>query len=251
MRNRIYIIRKWSKVGVIGSVFLFATTTLVFAQTPEDLPTQVQNTPFSIGKIFTFVFMTLGPLKIIGPFVEMTRGQDKVFKRKLALRSSIIAAIAMIVAATAGSKTLIAWGISIGSLSLAAGIILFLVALTPVLAQYKPKEAGSLTPEPDNTTRSVSSLAFSPLAFPTIVTPYGIALLILLVTLRSDHLPEIIGIMAVILVLNLLAMLFGEYMLKSSLVAALLGIIGTVIGVLQVALGVQVVLDALRQLGVL
>jgi small neutral amino acid transporter SnatA (MarC family) len=57
--------------------------------------------------------------------------------------------------------------------------------LLPVLAGYKPCEsrlealAAAAAPAP-----SASELAFSPLALPTIVTPYGVALLILLVTLH-------------------------------------------------------------------
>jgi multiple antibiotic resistance protein len=242
---------KWGKLRPVGAALFFVLiATAVFSQTMLNSASEIQTPPVSIGKIFTFVFLTLGPLKIIGPFVEMTRGQDKYFKRKLAFRGILIAAIAMLVAATSGAKTLIAWGVSVGSLKLAAGIILFLVALTPVLEQFKPKKTESLTPQPGKASNSLSSLAFSPLAFPTIVTPYGIAVLILLATLRSDHLPEIAGVLIVILVLNFLAMLFADFILKSAWIAALLGIMGTVMGVLQVALGVQVIVDSLHSLNV-
>lgn len=91
----------------------------------------------------------------------------------------------MLAAATIGANILHKWGISVGALQLAAGIVLFLIALRPVLEQYEPKkpeteaQGSSASPAP-----SSSDLAFSPLAFPTIVTPYGVAVLILVVTLR-------------------------------------------------------------------
>jgi multiple antibiotic resistance protein len=195
--------------------------------------------------------MTVGPLKIIGPFVKMTKGHDKAFKRQLAFRGIVIAAIAMAAAVTTGVKTLVGWGVSVGALLLAAAIVLFLVALQPVLEQYKPKEPEAELPVPDTPkAHSVASLALSPLAFPTILPPYGIAVLVLVVILRPGHLLEIIGVMAFILVLNLLAMLFADFILKSTLVATVLRILGAVTGVLQIALALQAAVDGLRLMGV-
>jgi small neutral amino acid transporter SnatA (MarC family) len=96
------------------------------------------------------LFVTLGPLNIIVPFAAMTKGRTSASKRRLAFKAILLATI-----------------VSGGALLLAAGAILFLVALA----------AADRTP-------SESELAFSPLAFPTIVTPYGLALLILLFTLH-------------------------------------------------------------------
>jgi multiple antibiotic resistance protein len=131
---------------------------------------------------------------------------------------------------------------------LGASIVLFLIALRQVLEQYEPKK-----PEPaasDVSAASSSKLAFSPLAFPTIVTPYGVAVLILIVTLRSDHLLEILGVTIFVLVLDFLAMVVADLILKTPLVAAALGILGSVMGVLQIALAVQASVDALRMMGI-
>ena len=248
-----YMHLKMGKIIAICGIMIFVGIVMVSAQ---DGNVQVQSEPatppFSIGKVFTFLFMTLGPLKIIAPFAKMTRGRDRAFKRKLAALGTLLAAIAIVVAATTGAKTLIGWGVSVDALLLAAGIILFLIALQPVLEQYKPKKSEVDDSKSSNSNAaSISALALSPLTFPTIITPYGVAVLILLATLRSNHLPEIAGVMAVILVLNFLAMLFADFILKSAVVSTVLGVIGTVMGVLQVALGVQVVVDALRMLGAL
>lgn len=99
---------------------------------------------------------------------------------------------------------------------------------------------------------SVSALAFSPLAFPTIVTPHGIAVLILLLTLHPGMAGalQILGVAAIVLLLDLLAMLGAERLLKVPFVMPALGIIGAVMGVLQVALGVQAMVTGLRLLGI-
>src|ERR1700751_5837553 len=94
---------------------------------------------WSLGEAFTFLFVALGPLNVIGPFVTLTHGRGIAFKRRLAFRAFLVATIALLFAATLGAKTLRAWGISVGALLLAAGVILFLVALQPVLAGYSPR----------------------------------------------------------------------------------------------------------------
>lgn len=243
---------KWIKAAAANAVILLSVSaTMALAQQgATDGAAQPQATPLSIGKLFTFLFLTLGPFKLIVPFAEMTRGRDRAFKRRLALQGTLIAAIGLLAAATTGANTLREWGISVGALQLAAGIVLFLIALKPVLQQYEPIKPEE-TPEPAaSPALSSSKLAFAPLAFPTIVTPYGVAALILAVTLRPGYLPEIFGVTVLVLVLDLLAMLFADIILKAPLVASLLGIVGAVMGLLLVALGVQVSIDALRMLGI-
>src|SRR5246127_2523597 len=138
---------------------------------------------WSLGEAFTFLFVALGPLNVIGPFATLTHGRGAASKRRLAFRAFLVATIALLFAATLGAKALQAWGISVGALLLAAGAILFLVALQPVLAGYslgggRVQASAAAVQAP-----SERELALSPLAFPTIITPYGLGLLILLFTL--------------------------------------------------------------------
>src|ERR1700757_1921641 len=204
----------------------------------------------SLGEAFTFLFVALGSLNVIGPFATFTRGRDAAFKRGLAFRAFLVAAIALLFAATLGAKALEAWGISVGALLLAAGAILFLVALQPVLAGYSPR-GGQVQAIPAVPAPSEPELAFSPLAFPTIITPYGLALLILLFTLYpfgSGGL-GILAIASFVLALDLLAMLCTDLLWKLPFIKPGLAILGCVMGVLLIALGVQAVADGLRLLG--
>jgi multiple antibiotic resistance protein len=206
-----------------------------------------QSIDFSFSKIFTFLFLTLGPLKLLKPFHSMTRGCSAELRKSLALKSSLIALIAVILASIGGSAILHKWGIAIGSLLLTVGLVLFLVALKPIMEQFAPDKPQAV-PEP---TADASPPSPMQLAFPTIVTPYGIAILIVLVSLHSDEITfiQILGVTVFILLLDLIAMLFAERILKTPLVAIALGIIGVVMGVLQVALGVSACVLALRLLG--
>jgi len=77
--------------------------------------------PFSPGKVFTFLLVTIGPLKVIGPFAKMTAGWDRGLKRRLAFQAITIAAIGAFAAATVGSQLLKNWGISLGALGSVMG----------------------------------------------------------------------------------------------------------------------------------
>jgi multiple antibiotic resistance protein len=202
-------------------------------------------TTFSLAKVFTFLFLTLGPLKVLGPFWRMTRGRDRAFKRRLALRGTGYATGAVIVAALVGVTVLQSWGISAGALQLAAGLLLFLVALQEVMRQYAPRPGLVALEGAGATPPSVSDLAFS-LAFPMIVTPYGVALVITLLAIRPDKLPHIVGSTALVVGLNLLAMLTPDRALKTSFVSTGLAMLGVVMSVLMMALGIQVGIEALR-----
>ncbi len=213
-----------------------------------------QALALSPGKIFTFLFVMLGPLKVIGPFGAMTAGHDRRFKRRLALDAIVIASVGALAAVTLGVRILQKWGVSVGALLLTAGIILFLVALKVVLHQYDPHDqAATDTPPPATAAAPPPGLAFSPLAFPTIITPYGVALLIVLVVLRAGQpalVAQVVGIAAIVLGLDYLAMLSADRILSTPKVRPVLVIVGTVLSVLQVALGVQAMIDALHLLGV-
>lgn len=215
------------------------------------------SSPLSPSKVFTFLFVMIGPLKVIGPFAKMTAGWDPGRKRRLAFQAILIAALGALAAATLGARLLQKWEVSLGALLLTAGIVLFLVALDVVMRQYSasPENAEEHAATPANSSSappSVRGLAFSPLAFPTIITPYGAAVLILLVSLRAGQLAaiaQIIGLVALVLVLDLVAMLTANRIMTTPAVRPALGILAIVLSILQVALGVQAMIDALYLLG--
>jgi multiple antibiotic resistance protein len=241
---------KWRLVALlvlVGLPMLGLATTVSAQEVTESATGQPQSVTFSLGEIFTFLFLTLGPLKLLGPFASMTRGHNAPFKRRLAVRGTMIAVLAILFASTSGVSTLRKWGVSVGSLLLTAGIVLFLVSLKPVLEQFANLELRSQAgPASD-----ASVLSPMMLAFPTIVTPYGIALLIVLAALRAEDTSviQIVGIVALVLLLDLIAMLYADRILSTPFVALALGITGAVMGVLQIALSISVMVLALRLLG--
>lgn len=208
-----------------------------------------QQTPYLLNSagIFTFFFLMLGPIKILVPFVKLTKDTDTRFQRKLALMATLISTIGCLVAAFMGQRVMKSYHISISALMLAGGIILFVVALRMVMQMHSSTQENETTPS-----APTLALAAYPLSFPTIVTPYGIAILIILMAAAQDATRQIgiISILFVIMALNLLTMLFAHTILKFIGVITLL-ILGSVLGVLQVALGIEIILQTFIKMGVL
>jgi multiple antibiotic resistance protein len=198
-------------------------------------------------QIFTLLFLMLGPFKIIGPFAQMTKGADDRLAHRIALLSTAFASAALLVAALLGRSILDSYRIPVPVMALAGGLILFLVALKNLLAQFEthPDDSPSAVAPP------AMKLALMPLAFPTIVTPYGIAAVVVLMAVAPDTQARWVvgGIVVAIMLANLVIMMLARKILP--VMGIVLPILGAVLGVVQVALGLQIINNALTTMGVL
>jgi small neutral amino acid transporter SnatA (MarC family) len=90
-----------------------------------------------------------------------------------------------------------------------------------------------------------------PLAFPTIVPPFGIAAVIFLLATsdNADYKRNVLLVAVAVMVMNFFAMLLAKPIIKYA--AFPLALFGAVLGVLQVALSISIVFFGLRLLGVL
>ena len=137
--------------------------------------------------------------------------------------------------------------ISLPVLALTGGVVLFLVALQTVLQQ----SAGVPTSTKLDVRPHDLKSAFAPLAFPTIVTPYGIAAVIVFATLAAEREGAeftVAAIVLLILAMDWVAMLFAEAILRG--IGPALQVFAVVLGVTQIALGLQVILHSLCLIGV-
>jgi multiple antibiotic resistance protein len=199
------------------------------------------------AEIFTIFLVTLGPLKMLGPFAQRTRELDNAMVRKIAVRAFVMATIAIVVGSFIGRALLARWRVSIAALAIAAGIIFFLVALRHLLEQYEPAGTAAVAPLPADPTAAAIRLLF-----PIVLTPYGIATVIVLLAAsrEAQRTATIIALLVAVMVLNLIAMLFARG-IRVGFVTVVLQVLGAVLGVLQVALSIQFILRGLQLLGVI
>jgi multiple antibiotic resistance protein len=95
----------------------------------------MREVEFGARKIFFMIFLMLGPIKILMPFVALTRNCDTRFRRRMTRRAILLSAAALAIAGLLGRTMLENFEISIPVLAMTGGIILFLVALRTVLQQ--------------------------------------------------------------------------------------------------------------------
>ena len=205
----------------------------------------------AIFDAFVFFFLTLGPLKAIGPFAKVTRGADPAMLRTLAWRATLIATIIVLAVALLGALILKNWRVSLPAIIIAGGFILFLQALQMIMA---PPPTPS-TPPPADDQQSPPSLdmAHFPLAIPALVTAPGITAIAAFMAIAGADWTQqgiVIALLLLIMALNLLALL-NVRLIFQYVSPTILQVVGWVMAVLQATLAAQYMINALIRLGAL
>ena len=201
-------------------------------------------------ELFTSAFITF--LVIIDPpgcapiFASLTRGTDAAHRRKMAVRSSVVAWCILIFFALLGEAMLDKLGIDLASFRLAGGIMLFIIALEMVFekrTERREERAKEIEGTPE-----AEDISVFPMAIPMIAGPGSIASIMLLIG-RADGPAEwgvVLGAMTAVIILTLLALLSAGPLMKL-IGARLEAMITRILGVILAALAAQFVIDGLRQ----
>ena len=245
--TRVDVVKRWVAGATIALAVIAAAAMTQAAMAAQDAVQAGMAQELSPAQIFTLLFLMLGPFKIIGPFAQLTKGADDRQAHRIAWLSIVFASGALLVAGLLGRSILDSYRIPVPVMALAGALILFLVALKNLLAQFETHADGDrpVAPAPD------LKVALMPLAFPTIVTPYGIAALVVLMAVSPDTQGRWVigGIVVAIMLANLVIMMLARKILP--VMGIVLPILGAVLGVVQVALGLQIINNALTTMGVL
>ena len=198
---------------------------------------------FGLFNIFIIFLVTLGPIKLIAPFVRLTKNADLTLRRQLALRSFSISTLIILGVALICKNTLNLWQIDISAMIITTGIILFIVAIKTVLGQYQ----SSPTTQTNTVDISMNSI-IHPLVFPHILTPYGISIVVtisaILGQMEISPIPLLL-LLLLVMSLNLIIML-AAYPILNFIKPITLKILGFVFGVMQVALGLDMILTGIK-----
>jgi multiple antibiotic resistance protein len=196
-----------------------------------------------LARLFGLLFMMMGPVAVMSAFVGITAGADPSTRRRIAVRAALYSTVALLLAVSAGYGVLNAWGASRASLVLAAGLLLLFASLGQVLGGWK----SALPAKPEPHRIPGLEVAISPLAFPTIVAPHAVGVLVIFASFFRAPAEQglIAGVALAIILLNLLAM-FVAHRFVPWIGDVPLRILGAVFGVLQVALGIEFMLSGIR-----
>jgi len=210
----------------------------------NDNRSEPANAMITPAQIFILFFVTLGPLKTLGPFAARTRGIPEDRMRTLTLWAFGISTLAVVIGGLLGQILVAKWGISLPAMELTAGIVFFLVALHQLMEQYSTECAQPPQPLPDSPLAAGANLVF-----PILLTPYGIAaaITLLVASQTTARTIAILVLLVFVMCLDLLAMWFVRRIL-AGITPIVLQVVGAVLAVLQVTLSIEIILAGLRSL---
>lgn len=197
--------------------------------------------------VFTILFMLLGPLKLIPTFAGLMQGADSRFKKAVAIQGTAIAVAICAFVVLAGGALVVKYRISVDAVRISGGLVLMLSALKAIFQN-------SHSPVPSSTTTTASQLAASPVAVPCMVPPAGIAAILIMMLLAPQYpgmLQSVIVCLGIMMVLDFLVMFFIDQVMKTPGLMVILFVLGSALVFVQVCLAVQILIIALKNLGVI
>lgn len=201
-------------------------------------------------ELFSSAFLTL--LVIIDPpgcapiFASLTGQASAAERRRMAIRSCVIAWFILIFFALFGEWLLGHMGISLSAFRLAGGIMLFIIALDMVFerrTERREERAEEIKGTPE-----AEDVSVFPMAIPMIAGPGSIASIMLL-NARADGLEEsliVMGAMTAVILLTMIALLAAGPIMRF-VGAKIEAMITRILGVILAALATQFVLDGLER----
>ena len=119
------------------------------------------------------LFSVIDPIGSVPVYLEATKEFDKVHKRKIAIRASVIAFLILLFFIVIGQLILEGMSVSLDAFQISGGVILFLFALTMIFGDGKPeREKNQIT--------DYKQVTIFPVAIPSIASPGAIMAVVLM-----------------------------------------------------------------------
>jgi len=197
-----------------------------------------------ISALVTF-FVVIDPPGCAPIFASLTAGTPAAHRRAMALRSTAVASVILLLFAAFGEQFLGAMGISLDAFRIAGGVMLFIIALEMVFE--KRTERRESRAEDVKANPAHEDISIFPMAIPMIAGPGSIASVMLL-NARSTGLQEslvVLAALAVVMLVTLLSLLAAGPLMKA-LGFKIEAMITRILGVVLAALATQFVIDGLK-----
>jgi small neutral amino acid transporter SnatA (MarC family) len=196
---------------------------------------------------FLLLLIGIGPKIALVPFLSVTADMPEAVKRRVLRKMLTTAATVAALLLILGEILTRLLHFSPGALGVASGIILLIIAATMVLGQ--PDGNGEHHAIQG---RDPMQVAASPLAVPYLLNPAGI---VVLVTLSAETstvavFAVVVGVLAVVLAIDV-AVFRWAVQVSSKMDASRMLVTEKVFGFLLAALGVQLALNGLADVGVI
>ena len=204
-----------------------------------------------VTELFIILFTTLGPVKIILPFMHLTEHLKYNDKLLVALKAEVITICIILCIILLGPNIIEKWGLSRYAIAITGGIILFLQGIS--LARVNPASLDlkkMFFIEGDIKKRTTLQLAHM-LIIPTIITPAGIMAILSVRSLHHGNINLLVALMlkmlSFILFCNFATMLLTPFICRV-IKPIYFKILGWVFSIFIMILGVHIILQTFLKL---
>jgi small neutral amino acid transporter SnatA (MarC family) len=195
---------------------------------------------------FLLLLIGVGPKIALVPFLEVTAEMDPATKALVVRKMLTTAGVVAVILVGLGELLARLLHFSTGSLSIAGGVILIIIAVTMVLGSADPRESQAIKG------RDPMRIAVYPLAVPYLLNPAGIVTLVTL-SAESNSLAVFameLGVLALVLALDVGVFRWANRV-SDHLDESRMLVTEKIFGFLLAALAVQLILDGLDSVGVI
>ena len=195
---------------------------------------------------FLLLLIGIGPKIALVPFVETTAGMDSATKARVVRKMLVTASVVAVLLIFLGELLARLLHFSTGSLSIAGGIILVIIAVSMVLRSDDPHH------DPVEEERDPMRVAVFPLAIPYLLNPAGIVMLVT-ISAEADSASVVglvLGLLVIVLALDVAVFRWANHV-SQRMDASRMLVTEKVFGFLLAALAVQLMLDGLHSVGVI
>lgn len=183
----------------------------------------------------------IDPLGSVPVYLEATKHFDEKYKRKVAIRASIVAFFILLFFILMGQLILEGMQVTLDAFQISGGVILFLFALTMIFGEGKPESE-------KHSIKDYKHVTIFPVAIPSIASPGAIMAVVLMTDNHLYTIKEQLLTVVLVLIVIVLTMLL---LLAANVVQKRVGeygitVISKIMGLILAAYAVQSILSGLR-----
>lgn len=195
------------------------------------------------------LLVIIDPVAVVPMFVALTRNETITYKRRTALKATVIGAILLLSFAFVGDKLLDFMSISEPAFRIAGGFLLLLAAIEMVVA--RSSGIRSTTGDEAEEAAHRDDISVFPLAIPLIAGPGALTSVVVLMRqaelMNTTMQMGVIAILVFVLLITYLSLLVGDQLMK------MLGVTGTnvltrVFGIILAALAIQNIINGIKMI---
>ena len=195
---------------------------------------------------FAVLFVAIDAVGIGPLFLSLTYGASTKQRYQIALRSSLIAFIVLLIFAYGGQFFFNWIGVSLNSIKVAGGIILLIIAIEMLLDKRRIRREENASKALSE--KTIDEITVFPLSIPLIAGPAALTSIVLLINANSfsnENLLMVYLALASVMIVTLLHMLFSTFIAKFA-GKNILNVFSRVIALILASLAIQFVIDGLK-----